>query len=270
MRIVMLGGDARTPHAARALQERGHEVTVTAHEEAPLSPEAISHAEAAVLPLPLSRDGVHLYAPLSPLAAPLAALFAMLPEGIPLLLGREADLPEGGIPGHPLLFYGTQEDFLVKNSFLTAEGAIALLCGRLPTALSDTPCMILGSGRLARALLDLLRGLHVPVTVVARRSDPLPGGVRPIPLGALPAELPHFPVVLNTVPVRLLDPPLLARAREGTILLDLSSLPPPTPAEAARTPGLTLLTAPSLPGRYAPVSAGRAVSDAVTALLPPP
>lgn len=270
MRIVILGGDARMPHAASALREKGHEVTVTAHEEAPLSPEALSHAEAAVLPLPLSRDGVHLFAPLSPLAVPLDALFPMLPEGIPLLLGREEDLPPGGIPGHPLLFYGTQEEFLLRNSLLTAEGAIALLCGRLSTALSDTPCMILGSGRLARALLDLLRGLHVPVTVVARRCDPLPGGVRPIPLGALPAEISHYPVILNTVPVRLLDPPLLSRAREGTILLDLSSLPPPTPAEAARTPALTMLTAPSLPGRYAPVSAGRAVADAVTALLPPP
>lgn len=176
----------------------------------------------------------------------------------------------GELPGHPLLLYGTREDFLVKNSFLTAEGAIALLCGRLSSALSDTPCMILGSGRLARALLDLLRGLHVPVTVVARRPDPLPGGVRPIPLGALPAELPHYPVVINTVPVRLLDPSLLARAGEGAILLDLSSLPPLSAAEAARNPGLTLLTAPSLPGRYAPVSAGRAVADAVAALLPPP
>ena len=270
MRIVILGGDARTPHAAHALREKGHEVTVTAHEEAPLSPEALSHAEAAVLPLPLSRDGVHLNAPLSPLAVPLGPLFSMLPEGIPLLFGREEDAAAVAPHGHPLLFYGTREDFLVKNSLLTAEGAISLLSARLPTALSETPCMILGSGRLARALLDLLRGLHAPVTVVARRPDPLPGGVRPIPLGALPAELPRFPVVLNTVPVRLLDPPLLARAREGAILLDLSSLPPPTPAEAARYPGLTLITAPSLPGRYAPVSSGRAVADAVTALLPPP
>lgn len=267
MRIAIVGGDARMPYAARALGARGHEVSLSAHGELPLSPEAISCAEAVLLPHPLTRDGVHLNAPQSPLPVPLAPLFSMLPRGIPLLCGDQKSGALASLNGeHPLLPYGTQEEFLERNSRITAEGAVSLLLSRLSTALFETPCLVLGSGRLARALLELLGGLRAPVTAFARNPSPI-GGVRPLPLGALPAEIGHYPVLINTVPARLLDPPLLRRMQPGAILLELSAAEGVLDEAAARAAGITLVGAPALPGRYAPESAGSAVADAVTAIL---
>lgn len=269
MRIAIVGGDARMPYAARALAGAGHEVTLSAHGEVPLSPEALSHAEAVLLPMPLSRDGVHLHAPLSPLPVPLEPLFSMLPEDALLLAGKE-DAVLRTLAGHrPLLSYGTGEAFWRRNSYTTAEGAISILLGRLLTTLSETPCLLLGSGHLAVALLDLLLGLHTPVTVFARNTAPLPFGIRPLPLSALPAEIGRFPVILNTVPVRLLDASLLRRAAAGALLLELSSVPAVLDEAAVREAGITLVSAPALPGRFAPDTAGRTVADAVTAILTP-
>ena len=151
---------------------------------------------------------------------------------------------------------------------LTAEGALPLLLGRLGLALSDTPCLILGSGRLAQALADLLSGLHVPLSAVARRPLPLAGGLTPLPLEALPELIGGYPVILNTVPARLLTSQVLSRAARGTLILELSAVRGVVDAELCTRLGLTLTVAPALPGRYAPKSAGAALAAAAVKLLP--
>ncbi len=271
MRISLVGGDARMPYAAEALSLMGHEVSLSAHGNSPLSPESLSHAEAVLLPHPLTRDGATLFAPEAPLEVPLSVLFSMLPEGVPLLVGREEPLLLPLSASHSLLAYGTRESFLKRNSHITAEGAVSLLLARLSLTLSETPCLILGNGRLAVALIDLLLGLHTPVTVFARSLRPLPfDGVPLLPLGALPAELHRFPVIINTVPACILTPQLLLHAQRRALLLELSGVPQAAPMETVTEAGLLYLSAPALPGRYAPMSAGRAVAEAAADILSSP
>ena len=249
MRISIVGGDARMAHAAQALAAAGHEVSLSAHGEVLLSPEAVAEAEGIMLPHPLTRDGVHLNAPLSPLSVPLSALFSILPEGVPLFVGETGGALAGFSGRCPLFSYKDDEVFLEQNARITAEGAISLLMQRLPTALCDTPCLILGSGRLARALSSLLAGFGAPFSVFARNTAPLPVGVRPLPLCTLPAEIGKFPLLINTVPVRLLDAPLLRRAQRGALLLELAACEGVVDSDAASAAGITLLSAPGLPGR---------------------
>ena len=265
MRIAMLGGDGRMPYAAATLRGWGHEVRLSACEGVSLSPRDLAEAEAVVLPHPLSRDGVHLCAPTSPLAVPLATLLSMLPEGVPLVCGHA----DGAIAGRAgVLEYGSDARFLERSSTLTAEGGISLLLGRRPSALCDTPCLILGSGRLAGALSDLLSGLHVPVTVMARRSlGPLAGGHIPLPLAELPARIADFPILINTIPAPILTPPILTNAARGSILLELSAVPRVVDTDLLLALGIEYIAAPALPGRYAPKSAGEAVAEVVARLL---
>ena len=267
MRSAAVGGDARTGYAAAILRERGHEVSVSAFGELPLSPTALAEAEAVLLPHPLTRDGRHLFAPLSPLPVALDALLSLLPPGAPLFCGRQDALPPSLLRDHPPLSYGMREDYLMRNAAITAEGALSLLMARLPTALIETPCLILGSGRLARALYADLVGLQAPVTAFARSTAPWTPYPAPLPLSALPAEIGRFPILINTVPVRLLTPALLCRAAHRATVLELSAVPDVISPEEVRRAELELITAPGLPGRYAPESAGRAIADAVTAIL---
>lgn len=268
MRIAIVGGDARMPYAAAALREMGHEASICAYRETPFSPSMLAAAEAVLLPLPLSRDGVHLNAPTTDIATPLAAMARMLPDGVPLLCGH-ADGTLRAIAGdRPILAYGQDEGYLRQNAYITAEGAIAMLMAQLSASLADTPCLILGSGRLASALSDLLFGLHAPVTVLARRQGILLGGGQmPLPLSELLGLCGRFPVILNTVPAKLLSHTVLEAISPGTLLLELSSAPDVLDTEVAKRRGIEVLTAPGLPGRYAPKSAGQAIADTVAALL---
>ncbi|MBQ2719426.1 MAG: hypothetical protein IJF73_05100 [Clostridia bacterium] len=268
MKICAIGGDARMPHAAAALCEAGHEVTHTAYGEGPLSPEALAVAEAVLLPYPISRDGVTLTAPASPLPVPLSSLFAMIPEGVPILGGRADAAIRERAAGHRLFDYAEDEGFLGKNAAITAEGALSLLMARLPSPLFETPCLVLGSGRLAKATYDLLVGLHVPTAAAARNTAVrFADGRPPLPLAALPAELGHYDVLINTVPVPLLTRSLLLRMRRGAILLELSAAPGVLDTDACRAAGLEVVTAPALPGKYAPRGAGRAIAAAVLPIL---
>ena len=151
MKICAVGGDARIPYALAALARSGHEVSHAAY-DAPLSAELLGTAEAVLLPYPASRDGLTLNAPSSPLPLPLSSLFPMLPEGIPVLAGRVTEALKRAAAEHPLYDYECDEHFLLKNAAITAEGALFLAMQRLPSPLSDVPCLVLGSGRLARAL----------------------------------------------------------------------------------------------------------------------
>ena len=268
MRICALGGDARLPYAVAALAKAGHEVTHSAFGEIPLAPEALAGAEAVLLPYPATRDHSTLNAPTAPLSVPLPLLFSLVPEHIPVLCGRADDAILRLGLGHPIYDYALREDFLERNSAITAEGAVSLLMQRLSLPLFDTPCLILGSGRLARHLADLLSGIHAPFAVFARNLNAhMPPGVTVSPLPSLPAEIGRYSVIINTVPVPLLDPSLLARAKRGGILLELSAVPGVVNADACRRAGIELTVAPSLPGRYAPEGAGRAIADAVLSIL---
>lgn len=268
MRIALVGGDARMPYAAAALEGLGHEASVCAYRETPFSPSALAMAEAVLFPLPLTRDGVHLNAPTADIATPLDVVARMLPEGVPLLCGHADDVTRAVAGERPILAYGQNEAYLTRNSYISAEGAIAILMAHLSTALADTPCLILGSGRLASALSDLLFGLRAPVTVLARRQDVLLGGGHiPLPLSELSGLSGKFPVILNTVPARLLSQAVLESITPGTLILELSSAPNVLDVPAARRRGIEVQTAPGLPGRYAPKSAGQAIADVAAALL---
>jgi dipicolinate synthase subunit A len=192
----------------------------------------------------------------------------MLPEGAPILCGRADGAFRAAIRGQAICEYGEATLFLERNSALTAEGGISLLLGRRPAALRDTPCLLLGAGRLANALSDLLHGLHAPVTVMARRSlGPLAGGHVPLPLSELAERIGDFPVIINTVPVPLLTPAILSRAKRGSLLLELSAVPHVVDTDVLLALGIEYIPAPALPGRYAPRSAGEAVAEAVAAFL---
>ena len=268
MRIALVGGDARMPYAAAALEGLGHAASVSAYRDTPFSPSALAMAEAVLLPLPLTRDGVHLNAPTTDISTPLEAMARMLPEGVPLLCGHADDTLRAIAGDRPILAYGQDEGYLKRNAYITAEGAIAMLMAALPCAISDTPCLILGSGRLASALSDLLCGLHVPVTALARRQDVLLGGGHiPLPLSELSCLCGKYPVILNTVPAKLLSQGILEALSPGTLILELSSAPNILDTEAARGRGIEVLSAPGLPGRYAPKSAGQAIADVASTLL---
>ena len=82
------------------------------------------------------------------------------------------------------------------------------------------------------------------------------------------ASLAHgYDLIINTVPARLLSGEILHRMSAGTVILDLASVPGGIDLDTAGKLGLNVTWALSLPGKYAPITAGIMIGETVLSYL---
>ena len=282
MVYCICGGDMRMAELANHAALEGQEVRVFGFDTAAYftggvalydSPaDCVSGCERVILPLPVTRDGVHLFAPFSGRSFLLPDIWPLIEPGAlvcggKISAGLRTDAEASGIVLHDYL---AREEFAVANAVPTAEGAVQLAMEQLKSTLAGTPCLILGYGRIGMVLARLLRGMNVPVTVSCRKPGALAlakaMGCAAVPLAALSEELPRFSLLFNTGPARILTPPLLGRIPKDALLIDLASSPGGADPACCRKLGLKLLIAQALPGKVAPVTGGRIIYDTVAAV----
>ena len=280
IKIAVVGGDARQLAAAKELQADGYEVGLFGAEEGGLAvgvPRAGSLAECAagaaavVLGVPFSTDGRWINMRGGDCAVTLAALYELMaPKGLLLggMITEEASrtAEQYGVKTRD---YFAREEVAVLNTVPTAEGAIAIAMSLLSVTLDGAKAAVIGYGRIGSALAARLRALGAETTVAARspvqRARCRVDGVGAVELESI-EELSGSDVVFNTVPAPVLGEKEL-RLIGGAPIIDLASAPGGVDAEAARRLGCRVVQALALPGKVAPVTAGRIIKDAVTAIL---
>ena len=180
--FAILGGDARQLSLADRLVGKGAQVQCYGLPEEKLKKEvlvvprwreAIADADAVLLALPVSPDGVHIHMPLAAgLEIPtLKSVFSELPHGVFLAGGRFSPCAKSLAEEHGLtpFDYAQSEAFQQKNALPTAEGAVAILMERIPRTVAGLPVAITGYGRVSRALAKLLHAMGAKVTIGARK-----------------------------------------------------------------------------------------------------
>ena len=260
MDYIIIGGDERFAQLARLLRRQGRDVGTLYREPVPgvpvLPPEALATAKNAVVNCPPRLKGAD---------ADIDHIARALPESAKLLLCGPKH-PDGRTDARFVDLW-TDESLLRDNAYLTAEGALcaAMRAGR--RALRDTRCLVIGWGRIGRALTELLAALSAGVTVASRspanRLFAAQRGADLADTGRIAEALPGRGLIFNTAPAMVLDAAALAHADEDAMIVDLASPPYGVDLRAAWARGLRAWREPGLPGRYCPVSAAQALMDAV-------
>ena len=256
MEYVIIGGDARFAWLARLLGQRGKSVRTLGHDrsvgEADL--DALAGARAVVVNCPPKLSGA---------AMEFADLLARLPA--------DARVYACG-PRHPdfdrrVVDLWADEALLEENAALTAEGAVAAAMRASERALRDTRCLVIGWGRVGRALTELLVGMGASVVVASRsesgRNRATERGAEAVPTRELARALPGCGLIFNTAPSLVLDAARLEQADADALLVDLASPPYGIDLEAAWARGLRAWREPALPGRCCPRSAAVRLLEAV-------
>ncbi len=228
MILAMIPGDARQEALGALLRGDGHET-------------------------PAWRPGLEADWFIFPLPTGAHPLLGTLPLGSRVLAGGAAALR----PDLRIRDYYASEAVQVTNAAITAEGAIGEAMRASDRTLWDSEALILGYGRIGRALASRLRGLGCRVTVCARREESRAlarcEGCRTL---EEPGKAAGFDFLFNTVPEPVLD-----AAPPETLCLELASKP-----GGFRDPR-GVLACPGLPGRTAPLTAAKVLKASIDRIL---
>lgn len=285
--FAIIGGDTRQIALAARLARSGARVHCYGLPEKALDAqihsftswqEALRGADVLLLPLPASPDGVRINMPLAPSneAPVFANVLDELDAQTQVIGGKFTpamrDLADA--KGKDVIDYCKHEQFQLANAIPTAEGAIAILMERIPRTINGLPVAISGFGRVAKALARLLVAMGAEVTVGARRESALAEaaamGCRTVKLcgdASMITLCRDKVAVFNTVPHWIFTRAVLAELPRDALLVDLASAPGGVDAEVARALGRSVVWALSLPGKYAPTTAGEIIADTVLEIL---
>ena len=262
MRYGIVGGDLRFVHLAEMLREDGHLAAGFLHEKA--------------------GGGCYLLERLKKCDC----IISNWPMKWPLTDRQvsEHDIMENIASGSVLLLCGPQfpterrwdlqyvnlwqdEILLQENAYLTAEGAVAAVISRMNGRLGNAQCLVIGYGRIGRALTEILLNLGAKVTVATRGKAKFAriteSGASAVELEQLGDALADAQAVFSTPPSMVVGKNMLERMRKDALIVDLASPPYGVDLDAAAGLGIRAWREPNLPGRYCPLSAARVLYNAV-------
>lgn len=262
MRYAVLGGDMRFAHLVSMLNESGREAVGFLQEKAdggsvPL--EELGKYSCIISNWPMRW-------PLSERAVDESEIFEHLSPGSVLLLcgpqfprERRWDLQYVNL--------WQDEKLLQENAYLTAEGAVASAMRETRLAMAELSCLVVGYGRIGRALTGILLNLGANVTVISssenKRREVQESGAQAAPMTELTDVLPGQRIIFSTPPAMFMDQIALRSVDRDAMIIDLASPPYGVDLEAAQAFNLHAWREPGLPGRYCPLSAARAIYNAV-------
>ncbi len=276
-KFFIIGGDLRQLACAKSLREKGYDVKLYGFfdiylKDLPKSTsftEDLIRADYVLLPLPVTKDGESLNTPLWDGKIALSQITGTLRDDTVVFGGM---INDENLLQRPSVFdYAKQEDFLIKNAQITAEGAFNIIFSETPLSVYGSKLLITGYGRIGKILANIAKTLGAETFVAARSPRDLAwielSGCKAVRYDALNKLLPQFDIILNTVPNRIFGREQIAAIQPDCLFVDLASVPGGIDWEAAKQAGLKTIWALSLPGKVAPYSSGKIISDTLTNLL---
>ena len=142
----------------------------------------------------------------------------------------------------------------MEHSEITIKGMNTLVCG---------------FGRIGALLAKMLSDLGANVTVAARRDEVLCeaalGGFDTLRIdpsyGVDITERQEYDVIFNTVSQIVFKTQALKNIKSNPLYIEIASSPGGIDTASAREAGIKIIAAPSIPGKYAPISAGRYIFE---------
>lgn len=279
LNIWVIGGDLRQEKLAQLLAGDGHVVHTygLGSELEELRTEenltGVQLADCVILPLPVTGDGVTLNAPLAGWEISLPGVLDALRRE-QLVCGGRIDektavlAEERGLTIHD---YFAREELAVANAVPTAEGAVQIAMEEMPITIHGARVLVVGYGRLGKLLAHRFDALGARVSVSARKWSDL-AWIEAFGYGVEQTErldgwLCGYDLIVNTVPVCVLGEEQLSELKKGCLVIDLASKPGGVDLQATKKLGVRVIWALSLPGKVAPVTAGKAILSSVYNIL---
>lgn len=262
MNLLLIGGDKRQVIIKNNLEKSGFSVDHICY-NADLNND-FSRYDAIIFPLPTTRDGVFVTNSLSGDKIKISDISSKIIEQTVLC---------GNYSFDNFLYYdyGKDEATTILNAVPTAEGAIAIAINNTSFTLWKSKCLVVGYGKIGKALSSRLKNLGSYVTVSARRDTDFAfidvNGYRAVKTNDIIETANEYDIIFNTVPTPVLPRNVLKKCHKDCLLIELSSPPYGIDLKAAEELGLNVIMAGGLPGKVAPKTAADILSSSIIKFL---
>ena len=272
MIFACIGGDRRQIETAQFLKSHNNEVilyglpNINGFKTTENVNEAVKSSDAVILPLPVTKDGKTLNAPLSNNVIFINDILDAKPKFI-----------FGGIIKNPLAEsikssgidycdYYESEALTVKNAVLTAEAAIAIAINGTDYSIFNSKALVIGYGRIGRQLSKYLLSLGASVTATSRDEGTLAcilaDGITPLDTKYVKEKCSEFDYIFNTAPAPILDGYFFANCKKTAFVEDLATNSGVDLSSAAKY-GISADIYGGLPGKHSPVTAAKYIAEEI-------
>ncbi len=204
--IIIIGGDRRQTYLRDYFTEKGFFCRHINSQKENTNLDRIGQYDTVMLPVPLTKDGEYVYSYNDILLLKLSEVFENVRKGQKVIGGSFTKEMKALLSdlGAQVLDLCDIEEFLIYNSFLTAQGAVRLLVDSTQELLVGKKVLVTGFGRLGKSLAKSLDSLGVEVYVSARKPSDIQFceciGYKTLSFDALRHCLHFFDFIFNTVP----------------------------------------------------------------------
>lgn len=233
----------------------------------------LANADIVIMGLPISLDNTYLNTPFSDEKIEIKELFKHINKTAFVLGGMSSHYIDSIAQEYDIEIndYFSREELAVLNAVPTAEGALEIAMKELPITIFGSTCMVIGFGRVGKALAKILLGCGANVIVAARTYEDLANakinGCDTVMLKDFDNKLQNIDVLFNTAPAMIMNETCLKKINKSCLIIDLASKPGGVDFDMAKELGLKVVWALSLPGKVAPISAGNIILNTIINMI---
>ena len=229
----------------------------------------IKGCDGVILPVPVSKDGIRVISPYSNDDIYLAEIFSSVEKSTKVFGGVVSKnlIEMASLRGIEIIDYMNDEKVKIKNAELTAEGALEIAINRTKHSIFGCNVLVCGYGRIGKFMAKYLKALGGNVTVTSRNDDTLTEGIlhgyNVLNTKKIGTEIQKYNLIINTVPTLIFNETLLKKCKKDVKIIDLASVPGGVDFEMAKTLGIDAIHALSLPGKTAPKTAAKIITNSI-------
>ena len=248
--------------------EKSHELEENNIEIVETLDQALEKGEYIIGPLPFSGNGVSINAPFSNKEIKIEELKKMQKDKI-FIAGVIKEEIKERLENYykEVIDVMQREDFVVLNALATAEGTIQVAMENTEDTIHGSNILVLGFGRVAKMVAYKFLSLGAEVTCAARRAEDFAWieayGYKAIDINNMHEKLEDFDIIVNTVPVQILNKKELEFIRKDTLIIDLASNPGGVDRDEVKIQNLKFVWALALPGKVAPNTSAKFIKNTI-------
>lgn len=279
--VSVIGGDLRQLTVAKLLKAEGYHVFLYGFDkdiqletlECETDKDLVLSADIVILPVPVTFDGNTINSPYAKEPMIIDDFLSEINPSVLVFGGQIQPNLQKALEDNHIAYrdYLKREELSIKNAVPTAEGAIEIAIAETPFTIHGSKSLVLGYGKIGKILSKDLYALGAQTYVEARKYADLAmiegHGYEPLPLDNLKEHIHEFDIIFNTIPSLILDDEILTKVKKDALIIDLASKPGGIDFDAAKSYGLKVIWALSLPGKIAPVSSGAIIKDTIMNII---